>query len=93
MLIKYRIARVQPPGLFGRVLNVTLVTPNTAAGGATVAAGQARTMLLLERLLWSSVSNLVCSRTAISRIIRGHCRNVDIAFEAVKSVLNQTNSR
>lgn len=81
MLIKYRIARVQPPGLFGGVLHVTLVTPNRAAGGTTVAAGP-WAMLLLERLLWSSAfSNLVCSRTSISR--RGHCRNVDIAFEAV----------
>jgi len=88
MLIKYRIARMQPPGLFGRVLHVTLVTPNTAdAGGTTVAAaaGQAWTMLLLvKRLLClaSAFSNLVLA--SISRIIRaGHCRNVDIAFEAV----------
>ena len=86
MLIKYRIARMQPPGLFGRVLHVTLVTPNTAAGGTTVAAGagQAWTMLLLvKRLLClaSAFSNLVLA--SISRIVRGHCRNVDIAFEAV----------
>ena len=27
MLVEYRIARVEPPGLFGRVLHVTLVTP------------------------------------------------------------------
>lgn len=86
MLIKYRIARMQPPGLFGRVLHVTLVTPNTAAAGTTVAAaaGQAWTMLLLvKRLLClaSAFSNLVLA--SISRIIRGHCRNVDIAFEAV----------
>ena len=88
MLIKYRIARMQPPSLFGRVLHVTLVTPNTAdaAGGTTVAAaaGQAWTMLLLvKRLLClaSAFSNLVLA--SISRIIRGHCRNVDIAFEAV----------
>lgn len=85
MLIKYRIARVQPPGLFGGVLHVTLVTPNTAAGGTTVAAW---TMLLLERLLWSSAfAGLVCGRTAISRR-RGHCRNVDIAFEAVEAVFD-----
>ena len=88
MLIKYRIARVQPPGLFGRVLHVTLVTPNTAdaAGGTTVAAGQAWTMLLLvKRLLClasSAFSNLVLASIR-GRIIRGHCRNVDIAFEAV----------
>ena len=85
MLIKYRIARMQPPGLFGRVLHVTLVTPNTAAAGTTVtAAGQAWTMLLLvKRLLClaSAFSNLVLA--SISRIVRGHCRNVDIAFEAV----------
>ena len=87
MLIKYRIARMQPPGLFGRVLHVTLVTPNTAAAGTTVAAaaGQAWTMLLLvKRLLClaSAFSNLVLA--SISRIIRAsHCRNVDIAFEAV----------
>jgi hypothetical protein len=88
MLIKYRIARMQPPSLFGRVLHVTLVTPNTAdaAGGTTVAAGQAWTMLLLvKRLLClasSAFSNLVLA--SISRIIRAsHCRNVDIAFEAV----------
>ena len=96
MLIKYRIARMQPPGLFGRVLHVTLVTPNTAAGGTTVAAtaGQAWTMLLLvKRLLClaSAFSNLVLA--SISRIVRGHCRNVNIAFEAVKSVLDQANSR
>ena len=90
MLIKYRIARMQPPGLFGRVLHVTLVTPNTAdaAGGTTVAAagGQAcwTMLLLVKRLLClaSAFSNLVLA--SISRIIRaGHCRNVDIAFEAV----------
>lgn len=90
MLIKYRIARMQPPGLFGRVLHVTLVTPNTAdaAGGTTVTAAaeaaEAWTMLLLvKRLLClaSAFSNLVLA--SISRIIRGHCRNVDIAFEAV----------
>ena len=86
MLIKYRIARMQPPGLFGRVLHVTLVTPNTAAAGTTVAAaaGQAWTMLLLvKRLLClaSAFSNLVLA--SISRIVRGHCRNVNIAFEAV----------
>ncbi len=91
MLIKYGIARVQPPGLFGGVLHVTLVTANTAAAGATVASPW--TMLLLKRLLWSSwFSNLICSRTAISRIVRSHCRNVDIAFEAVKSVFHQANS-
>ena len=88
MLIKYRIARMQPPGLFGRVLHVTLVTPNTAAAGTTVAAaaGQAWTMLLLvKRLLClaSAFSNLVLASIR-GRIIRaGHCRNVDIAFEAV----------
>ena len=91
MLIKYRIARMQPPGLFGRVLHVTLVTPNTAdaAGGTTVAAaatGQAWTMLLLVKrllcLVASAFSNLVLA--SISRIIRAsHCHNVDIAFEAV----------
>ena len=46
MLIKYRIARVQPPGLFGGILHVTFVAPDTSR-----IAASSRTVLLLEGLL------------------------------------------
>ena len=46
MLIKYRIARVQPSGLFGGILHVTLVAPDTSR-----IAASSRTVLLLEGLL------------------------------------------
>ena len=49
MLIKNRIARVQPSGLFGGVFHVALVAPNTSR----IAAGASgRTKLLLLEVRW-----------------------------------------
>ena len=49
MLIKNRIARVQPSGLFGGVFHVALVAPNTSRIAAPGASASRTKLLLLER--------------------------------------------
>ena len=91
MLIKYRIARVQPPSFFGGILHVTLVAPNTSS----IAASSRTVLLLLEwrlPLLFGATdidsrASSSTSHTTTSIRRHSHCHNVYIAFET-KSIFN-----